>query len=393
MHQNLKRIRVPAILSLTLLASVGAVSPRNTLAGPAAPIEGASPVVILPEPSPHWVYLIDHSSSLVVTNITVVDGDAGKVVGTISSSFLPNFVITPDAHTIYVSETYWSRGTRGVRSDMITAYSPRTLVPSTEVELPSGRLLANGKKYGLSLSADGHYLFSANMRPGTSVSVIDLKNSTWVTEIETPGCFLAYPTGVASFASVCGNGALMNVSISATGEVRKAVTRPFFNPERDPVFDAPAMVSGDDHFYFVSYHGQVWPVTRVDGRAEPGPSWNILTEEERRSGWRPGGFYQLLAVHAKHKRLFVLMHQGGEWTHKQYGTQVWVVNTETGRVVRRDSLVAPASSIAVTLDDDALLFAINESTLSVYRIVGDSLRHVRDVKNVGASFMSVLGEG
>jgi methylamine dehydrogenase heavy chain len=392
MYQNLRRTRA-AVLSLMLVASVEPLTPTNASSGPAAPIEGASPVVILPEPNPHWVYLIDHSSSLLVTNITVVDGDAGRVVGTISSSYLPNFVMTPDAQAIYVSETYWSRGARGTRSDMVTAYSPRTLVPSTEVQLPNGRLLANGKKYGLSLSTDGHYLFSANMRPGTSVSVVDLTRSTLVTEVETPGCALAYPTGVASFAYVCGNGALMNISISAAGEARKTVTHTFFDPEHDPVFDAPAMVSGDDHFYFISYHGQVWPVTRVDGRAEPKPPWNILTETERRTGWRPGGYYQLLALHPMHKRLFVLMHQGGEWTHKQYGTQVWVVDTETGRVVRRDPLLAPASSIAVTLDDDPLLFAINESTLSVYRITGDSLRHVRDIKAVGASFMSVPGEG
>jgi methylamine dehydrogenase heavy chain len=233
------------------------------------------------------------------------------------------------------------------------------------------------------------------MRPTTSVSLIDLTRSMFVAEIATPGCVLAYPTGYMSFASICANGGLMNVSFDSAGEAHKTLTPPFFSPESDPVFDAPAIVAGSDRFFFVSYHGQVYPIERNEGHAVPQAAWSILSEQERRAGWRPGGYYQLLALNARRQRLYVLMHQGGEWTHKESGTQVWAIDTNNGRVVGRNRLVTPADAISVTLDSDPLLFALKDGTLNVYRIKGDGLEHLREVKKLGAeaSFMSVPGEG
>src|SRR5262249_49187282 len=155
---------------------------------------------------------------------------------------LPDFVMPQDSRTIYLSETYYSRGARGTRIDVVTAYDVATLTPQREVTLPNGRLICPGKKYALALSTDGHYLFSANMRPATSVSVVDLIRSAFITEIDTPGCALVLSTGDTSFAAVCSNGALMNVSLAVPGVAHKILTSPFFDPESDPVFDAPAVV-------------------------------------------------------------------------------------------------------------------------------------------------------
>lgn len=362
---------------------------------PNGSIPGAAPVVTLPIPQPHWLYILDLSPSLIVTNVLAVDGDSGKVLGTITAGNLANFVMTPDGRSIYMSETYYSRGARGKRTDVITAYDPRTLTPRREIALPIGRFLSPGEKYALSLSANGHFLFSANLRPATSVSLIDLTRGVFIEEIETPGCALAYPTGDSSFAAICGSGAFMDVSVSPLGAVSKTLTTPFFDPDADPVFDAPAIVSGSDRFYLVSYHGRVYPVQRTDGRAVPQKPWDIVGGTGQGAGWRPGGYYQLLALNPLLKRLYVLMHQGGEWTHKQSGTAVWVVDTQSGRVLGRDRLAKPADAIAVTLDAHPLLFAIKDGTLEVYRIERDVLRPLREVTRLGteASFLSVPGEG
>jgi methylamine dehydrogenase heavy chain len=358
-------------------------------------VPGAAPVVVLPSPQLHWVYILNLSSSLVVTNVLVVNGDTGKMLGTITSGYLADFVESPRGRTIYMSETYYSRAARGKRTDLITAYDPHTLTPIRETLLPNGRFMSPGKKYALSLSVNGHYLFSANMRPKFSVSVIDLERFEFVREISTPGCALAYPTGDASFAAICGSGALMNVSLRRSGKLGKTFTRPFFNPGSDPVFDAPAIVHGSNVFYFVSYHGWVYPVKRTHGEAVPERAWDIVNPTERRLRWRPGGYYQLLALNPALHRLYVLMHQGGAWSQKQSGTQVWVIDTRSGRVVARDPLVKPADAISVTLDRKPLLFAIKDGTLEVYRFERDVLEHLREVTRLGteASYMSVPGEG
>jgi methylamine dehydrogenase heavy chain len=358
-------------------------------------IPDAAHVVTLAPPKAHWVYIVDPSPSLVVTNVMVVDGDSGAYLGTITSGYLANFLMTPDGQTIYTSATYYSRAVRGTRTDVITSYDPRTLAPLKEKVLANGRFLSPGKKYALSLSTDGRYLFSANLRPATSVSIVDLPRLTFVKEIDTPGCALAYPTGAASFASICGNGVLMNVSIASNGVVSKSLTSRFFDPDTDPVFDAPAIVHGAGTFYFVSYGGRIFPVERAHGQAIPQPSWSFISKALRKANWRTGGYYQLLALDPQLGRLYVLMHQGGQWSQKDSGTEVWVIDTRTHRVVARDPLVRPADAIAVTLDKSPLLFAIKDGTLEVYRIEGDALTHLREVPSVGteASFLSVPGEG
>ena len=414
LHKS-QRLRIITVLGVLLLARLTAnaadpgpgsqlgpdpASPNlgpdsSATAMPNGSIPGAASVVTLPVPQPHWLYIVDLSPSLVVTNVLIVDGDSGKMLGTITSGYLANFVMTPDGRSIYMSETYYSRAARGTRTDVITTYDPRTLTPRAELALPNGRFLSPGEKYALSLSANGRFLFSANLRPATTVSLIDLARSELLEDIDTAGCALAYPTGDASFVAICGSGALMEVSVSPLGVVSKALTEPFFDPETDPVFDAPAIVSGSDRFYFVSYHGRVYPVQRIDGHAVPQKPWDIVGGSAQGTGWRPGGSYQLLALNPQLHRLYVLMHRGGDWTQKQSGTAVWVIDTHSGHVAGRLRLTQPADAIAVTLDAHPLLFAIGDGTLRVYRVERDVLQPVRTVTRLGtdASFLSVPGEG
>ena len=98
---------------------------------------------------------------------------------------------------------------------------------------------------------------------------------------------------------------------SAKTTSQKRTAKPFFDVEKDPVFQLPAMI--DKKAYFVSYHGMVYPMDLSASPAEPAETWSILSDADKKEGWRPGG-WQPVARYAPGRLIFVLMHQGGEWT-------------------------------------------------------------------------------
>ncbi len=61
-------------------------------------------------------------------------------------------MIARDNSAVYVAETYWSRGSRGDRTDVVTFYDSRTLEVTGEVLLPRGRFLVVTKKYNAGLT-------------------------------------------------------------------------------------------------------------------------------------------------------------------------------------------------------------------------------------------------
>ncbi len=95
-------------------------------------------VVLSAEPNPHWVWVSD----IVFHHMTdgkayLVDGDSGRFLGMLStgSGFIA-LELPSDYSQIYSPETYFSRGTRGERTDVITFYDPQNLKPTGEVIIP-----------------------------------------------------------------------------------------------------------------------------------------------------------------------------------------------------------------------------------------------------------------
>ena len=89
-------------------------------------------VVLSAEPNPHWVWVSDivfhHMAD---GKAYLVDGDSGRFLGMLSTGM--QFValeLPSDYSQIYSPETYFSRGTRGERTDVITFYDPRNLKPT-----------------------------------------------------------------------------------------------------------------------------------------------------------------------------------------------------------------------------------------------------------------------
>jgi len=353
--------------------------------GAKLPVAEEHTTVTLPPPDNHRVYVLDPVfPHLIAGKVYIVDGDAREVVGTLNAGYVPNMVLGRDREKLYLAETFWSRGTRGERTDVVTTFDARTLEPQGEVELPQGRFLVVTKKWDAMTTADGRFLLSYNMDPATSVSVVDLQANTYVGEIETPGCALIYPMGPRRFAMLCADGSLLTVTFDESAGATLERGDPFFDAQNDPVFEHAAVSTTAKTTYFLSYEGNVYPTDMSGERPQVGEAWSLLSEADKADNWRPGGWMPV-TYHAPSDRLFVLMHQGERWTHKHGGGEVWVYDASEHKRLKRIELEEPAASVIVTSDEKPLLYALTETaSLSVFD-VADGYEHTGTVDQLGDS--------
>jgi len=348
----MRRLMVSAAV-MTAVASAGVME----CAAQAPPEEGAS-VAVLPAPTAHWIFLYQLSSlgSFAPSSVTIFDGDAHKVLGMLTGGLGSAFALAPDRSAFYMADTFYSRGARGDRTDVVTIYDGKTLNPSGEVVLPTGRQLTAQDNATIGITPDGQLLLVANMTPATSVTVVDTADKKVLGQIELSGCVEVLVSGKRQFNSLCGDGSMLTTGFDDTGKAtsQKRTAAPFFNPDKDPVYALPAIV--DQTAYFVSYGGTVYPVDLATEPATPGTPWSLLSAAEAAQHWKPGGI-QGLAVHPQKGWLYVLMHRGGEWTHKMPGVDVWVYDLKTHKRVKQLKLRHMADAIMVTQDDQPLLAA------------------------------------
>lgn len=335
-----------------------------------AKLQGAEvhQVAKLPPAGPHRVYVLEPVlPHLVSSKVWVVDGDKIDVVGMMNAGYCANFALAPDHSQLFTFDTYWSKGYRGDRTDLVTFFDPQTLNITAEVTMPKGRFLVGSKKPNADITPDGRYLLSYNLAPATTVSVIDAKEKRYKGEIEIPGCGLIFPSAGNRFSSVCSDGTLATVSFDASLKAKVVRDGPFFDAEDDPVFEHSAFDKQRQTVYFISYEGNVSPVDLSQEKAKMLPQWSLLTAEDKAEHWRPGG-WQMSGFHSAGQRLFVLMHEGARWTHKQAGDEVWVFDVTAKKRVNRIKLKDHAVSLAVSPDLEATqLYTLTEKpSLVVY---------------------------
>jgi methylamine dehydrogenase heavy chain len=309
----------------------------------------------LPDPQPNWVYIMDLQFPVnMLQKIWIIDGEARRLLGTVFGGYECNFEISPDHREMYMIDTYYSRGWHGDRIDAVSIFDAHTTNFLGEIVIPSKRLLIVPKRNTTSITPDGHFMLVANMTPATSVSVVDLKARKFLGEIETPGCAQVTATASHQFFSMCADGSMLTVQFDDSGkDTSKKQSKSFFDPAKDPMFDQPAVAG--DKVYFISYHGNVLPVDFSGAEATALPQWSMLDAADTAQKWRPGG-WQTVSYQAKSGLLYALMHQGGEWTHKQFGTEVWVFNAQTHARVKRIKLKTPGYSIMVSNAEKPILF-------------------------------------
>jgi len=326
--------------------------------------------------SKHWVWVNDFVFPHMADGMAyLIDGDSGRYLGTLSTGYsFAHVLLSRDGKLIYSPETYFSRGTRGKRTDVVTLYDTGTLKVLGEIAVPPKRssnlpMMANDV-----MTDDDRFLLIYNFNPGQSVTVVDTTTRKFVREIETPGCALVYPTGPRSFFSVCGDGSLSLVVLDDTGAAQQKRTRPLFDMAADPITEKPVRIGST--WYFVSFAGRIYPLQAGPQQASVGPSWWLTTETER---------IQQLAVDSHQSRLYAIMHQGGVETHKDPGKEVWVYDLHTRQRVQQFVFKNLASSIALSSDAKPLLYGIfiNGTDLDIYDAAAGKL--LRSVDHIGTT--------
>ena len=337
----------------------------------------------LPERSPHWVWVDDLSfNNIIDGRAYLVDADAGRVLGMLSTGALfLNLELPRDYAQIYSAETYYSRGTRGTRTDVVTLYDATRLQPVGEIEIPPKRASVMPMPSAQALTDDDRFLLIYNFTPAQSVTVVDTQARKFVGEIETAGCALVYPTGPRSFFSICGDGALLETTLTDAGTLaRRERTAELFDVLKDPLSEKG--VRRGDTWWFASFEGVLHPLHATAAGVQAQPSWPLFTPQELSQHWRTGGL-QHLAVHAGSGRLFAIVHQGGPETHKDLGAEIWVFDLASHKRVQTIAMRNKVGSILVSPDVQPLLFAcsLENNRLDIYDAL--SGKYLRSVEPLG----------
>lgn len=352
---------------------------------PPLPIEELSQVETLPADYPKsWVLVHDfHFNSIVDGRIAIVDTANPQVPlkGMVRAAQFANMLYAPEAREIYTSETFYSRLTRGERTDAITVWDTATLQPKGEIVLPGGKRQQSVTYTGtFQFTNDHKWAMVANFTPAQSVTVVDLAGRKLLGEIDLPGCTHIYPTGKRGFSSLCADGSMISLVLAEDGTVASSkVIENAHDIDTQPLFGMPAMVGKTA--WFVSYTGQLrgYDLSGETARPLPAPA-HVGTADGGAPEWRPGG-WQVIASDAA-GLLYVLMSPNGrEGSHKDGGTEVWVVDPVADKRLRRIDLGGLASSITVTREaSPALIVARPDGQIDVFSAADGSL-----IRKLGAT--------
>ena len=291
-------------------------------------------------PHAHWVWVSD----LVLQRSALIDTDGRRFLGMINGGYGTVMPLFPTRRPeIYLPATFYSRGTRGERTDTVEIYDLATLAPTAEVIIPPKRATNAVALAHATLSDDDRFLAIFNWTTGTSLTIVDMEKRVFVDEIATPGCSLVYAAGPRRFMSLCPDGSAFTITLDDDGrEASRSRTQPFFDPKVDPVTEKA--VRAGNQWLFPSFAGQLYAVDVSGPEVRPAAPWSLLSDADREQSWRIGGM-QHLAVHAPTGRLYTLMHRGGPDTHKEAGEEVWVYDLGARRRVERIVLRNPGLTI------------------------------------------------
>lgn len=317
-------------------------------------------VAKLPPANPRRVYIPDLALPHIIDGkLHIVDGEKLKYLGLISLGYAGQSTLSVDRKEIYVATTYYSRLSRGERTEVLDIWDAETLTHKGEIPIPPKHAQALNYKGTIRTSVDGRFVLIQNATPASSVSVVNMKARKFVAEIPTPGCWIVIPSHSAPnrFSTICGDGTLLSFTLDAEGKQQSSKrSAKFFDPANDPIFVQTENL-GDRHF-FVSFKGSIHAADLSGEEAKFEPAWALSSKAEGKQAWRPGG-YQPLALHRASGRLFVAMHAGGkEGSHKDPAREIWIYDLASkkrvGKLPGRNAI-----AIAVSQDEAPLLFGID----------------------------------
>ena len=313
-------------------------------------------------------------------SIAVIDVSAenNHKKGAIFAGFSSDVTANNTLGEIYVLETYYSRGNRGPREDLITIYDQSTLKTKGEIILETGKRFLVGPMMGkFRLFNDNKWALVANYTPASSITIVDIENRKILNEISVPGCMLAYPLGKRGFATLCGYGDLLSVTLDENGEQISEYQSEVFNDlDNDPYFVKHARVG--DMVYLPSFKGMLVGLDLSGDQAKIGEAWSLVSDEERQADWRPSG-WQLITADANGLLYIIMQENGFNGSHKDGGTEVWVFDPISQKRVNRIILENAAYTIVATMEDSPhiIVGAKREGMVDVYQATGEFIRSIK----------------
>lgn len=355
MHLPKKLALSLVVASSLIAASASAQLPNETVGS-----------TTLPLPDDHRSYMVDFEfNNMVSTRVVVLDPDNRKYLGMIPTGHAAPAALSRDRKTIFTADFFYTRYTRGERTDVLTAWDSQTLAPKWELEVSSKRAFTLTERFALATSADDKFVYIYNFTPSTTVTVVDTIKQEMVNEIALNGCILNYPVGDRRFASLCGDGSLQMITLDDSGKEVDRTKTTFFDPDVVKLVERATVVG--EIYYFVTTSGEVVPVDLSGDQPKPLPRWSLVTPEELAEGWAPGG-WQLLAAAPALNRLYVLMHPDHEAYKWEDPSQIiWEFDLKTGKKI--GTLESPNLiwSLSATSDDTPLLLGANiEGGLEIF---------------------------
>jgi methylamine dehydrogenase heavy chain len=368
----------PAIVrSLCVAAGLGAATAAADLAPEPIPNVARVPVPY----APHFALVHDFSfGNLIDSKFALIDADSRTFLGMLSAGQFATLDLSTKRGELYVGETYYSRGSRGERTDLVTVYDMATLAVTAEIEIPTRRANTVVNEGNAALTADERFFLVFNMNPATSVTVVDLDTRRVVGEISTPGCALVYATAERGFFMLCGDGSLLAVTLDDAGAAASQTrSQTFIDIDADPLSEKSSRIGNT--WYFVSYAGRVQEIDAATPVARVNEAWWLASEAERTSGWRPAGWHGT-AGHPDGRLFVAMMPNGYPGSHKDPATEIWVFDAGTRSRTARIPLETPAIAIEVTADaTPRLLVANTAGTVDVYD--ANAGRYLHTVHGVG----------
>ncbi|PPC74259.1 amine dehydrogenase [Pokkaliibacter plantistimulans] len=352
--QRLSSLPLPASMSASLLALVLAGSQAHA----DLPADTIGQTTLPFPPEPHRTYVIDAEfENQVASRVIVVDPDSKKMLGMLSTGGMAPAVLSNDRKTIFTADMFYSRYTRGTRTDVLTAWDSSTLEPAWEVEVPPKRASMLTQRYAVATSADDRFAYVYNFTPSTSITIVDTTSHKVVNELSIAGCVLDYPVGKRRIASLCGDGNVQVVTLDDQGQEVSRSQTPFFKPDEEKLVERAVGVG--DIYRFVTTTGTVHGIDLSGKEPKVLPSWSLLSDEDKKGGWAPGG-WELMAIAPKLNRLYVLMHPDHQPQMWEDPSQtIWVYDLKTHKKIGTLESPSYVWSLHATSDDHPLLLGTN----------------------------------
>ena len=103
-------------------------------------------------------------------------------------------LVGPARKEAYLVESWYSRGVRGTREDVLTVIDMNDLSVKAEIDIPDKASALSFLNH-IGLLGDQRHVTVFNMTPAQSVSIVDVIDREFAGEISTPGCAIIMPTG------------------------------------------------------------------------------------------------------------------------------------------------------------------------------------------------------